>query len=88
MDKAIQEKKKIVVKAEGEARSAELIGKAIQHNPAFIQLRRIETARDVANIIAGSANKIFLSADTLQLNQLGNSEAPNPGSNKAAKSMW
>jgi prohibitin 2 len=91
VDKAIQEKKKIIVKAEGEARSAELIGKAIQHNPAFIQLRRIETAREVANIIAGSSNKIYLSADTLQLNQLGNSEAPNPGyaaATKPAKSMW
>lgn len=89
VEKAIQEKKKIIIKAEGEARSAELIGRAIQDNPAFIQLRRIETARDIANIISSSANKIFLSADTLQLNQLGNSEAPNPGTAaKATKSSW
>jgi len=71
VDKAIQEKKKIIIKAEGEAKSAELIGKAIQNNPAFIQLRRIETARDIATIIASSNNKVYLNADTLQLNQLG-----------------
>ena len=71
VDKAIQEKRKIIIKAEGEAKSAELIGKAIQNNPAFIQLRRIETARDIATIIAASNNKVYLNADTLQLNQLG-----------------
>ena len=76
VDKAVQEKKKIIIKAEGEAKSAELIGEAIQNNPAFIQLRRIEAAREVANIVSHSSNKIFLNADTLQLNQLGELTTP------------
>lgn len=93
VDRATQEKKRIIVRAEGEARSAELIGQAIQTNPAFIQLRRIEVARDVANIISKSANRVFLNADTLQLNQLANasasvSAAGAAASKSATKSMW
>jgi len=76
VEKAIQEKKQIVIPAEGEARSAELIGKAIQNNPAFIQLRRIDTAKEIANIVSKSSNRIFLNADTLQLNQLGLATVP------------
>jgi prohibitin 2 len=82
VDKAVQEKKKIIIKAEGESKSAELIGKAIQNNPAFVQLRRIETAREIANTISASSNKVYLDADTLQLNQLG--EVSLPSSGKAA----
>ena len=47
VERALQEKKSIVIKAEGEAMSAQLIGNAIQNNPAFIQLRRIEAAKEV-----------------------------------------
>lgn len=64
----------IVIKAEGEARAAELVGKAIQKNPAFIQLRRIEATREVAQTMANSQNKVYLNADNLLLNHLG--EAP------------
>lgn len=74
VEKAIQEKKAIVIKAEGEARSAELIGSAIRENPAFIQLRRIEAARDVANTIVRSNNRVYLNSDSLMLNELGHSE--------------
>lgn len=90
VEKALQEKRKIVIRAEGEAKSAELIGKAIQNNPAFIQLRRIETAREVAQIVAQSTNKVFLNADTLQLNQLANASQLSRSTNAAGKStsMW
>lgn len=47
VEKAINEKKTIIIKAEGEAQSAQLIGTAIKNNPAFVQLRRIEAAREV-----------------------------------------
>jgi len=94
VEKALQEKKKIIIRAEGEARSAELIGKAIQNNPAFIQLRRIDTAKEIASIVAKSSNRIFLNADTLQLNQLGTittpsrdtTNDPTPAAKKS--SMW
>lgn len=71
VDKAIQEKRTIVVRAQGEAQSAQLIGAAIRDNPAFIQLRRIEASREIANTIASSPNKIYLSSDSLLLNTLG-----------------
>jgi prohibitin 2 len=47
VERAIQEKRTIVIHAEGEAQSAQLIGAAIRGNPAFIQLRRIEAAKEV-----------------------------------------
>lgn len=42
VERAVQEKRSIVIRAEGEARSAELIGAAVGSNPAFIELRKIE----------------------------------------------
>ena len=68
MEKAIQEKKSIVIKAQGEAESAKLIGQAIQKDPAFIQLRRIEAAKEIADVVNKSQNKLYLSADSLMLN--------------------
>jgi prohibitin 2 len=72
VEKAMQEKRATVIKAEGEAKSAELIGKAVRENPAFIQLRRIDAAREVASVITQSNNKVFLNSDALMLNDLGN----------------
>jgi len=68
VDKALQEKRSIVVKAEGEARSAELIGSSIKENPGFLQLRRIDAAREISATISNSANKVYLTADSLLLN--------------------
>lgn len=42
VEKAEQDKKSAIIRAEGEARSAQLLGEAIQHNPSFLNLRRIE----------------------------------------------
>jgi prohibitin 2 len=44
VDKALQEKQSYIVKAQGEAASAKLIGEAIQANPAFLTLRRVEVS--------------------------------------------
>lgn len=76
VEKAEQEKRAIVIKAEGEAKSAELIGNAVRENPAFIQLRRIDAAREVASVITQSPNKIFLNSDSLMLNNLGDLKTP------------
>src|SRR5688572_778330 len=54
--------------SQGEAKSAQLIGQAIANNPAFITLRRIEAAREIAHTISNAANKVMLSADDLLLN--------------------
>merc|ERR1712029_774678 len=71
---AIQEKKTIVTKARGEAESAELIGNAVKRNPGFMKLRRIDAAKAIADIVAGSGNKIYLNADSLLLNLLGDAD--------------
>jgi len=53
---------------QGEAKSAQLIGQAIANNQAFITLRKIEAAREIAQTIAQSANKVYLSSNDLLLN--------------------
>lgn len=42
VEKAMQEKEGAIVRAQGEAQSARLIGQAIAQNPAFLTLRKIE----------------------------------------------
>lgn len=74
VEKALQEKKSIIVKAQGEAKAAELVGKAIQNNPGFVKLRKIETAKEIASTVARSQNKVYLSSDSLLLHLLGNEE--------------
>jgi len=71
---AQQEKLTIVTKARGEAESATLIGNAVKHNPAFMKLRRIDAARDIADIVSTSGNKVYLNSDSLLLNLLGDAD--------------
>merc|ERR1712183_524108 len=71
---AQQEKKTIITKARGEAESAELIGHAVRKNPGFMKLRRIDAAKDIADIVSKSGNKIYLNADSLLLNLLGDAD--------------
>ncbi|KAJ0245160.1 Prohibitin-2 [Hirschfeldia incana] len=68
VEKAEQDKRSAVIRAEGEAKSAQLIGQAIANNQAFITLRKIEAAREIAQTIAQSANKVYLSSNDLLLN--------------------
>ncbi|KAJ3218203.1 Prohibitin-2, subunit of the prohibitin complex (Phb1p-Phb2p) [Clydaea vesicula] len=68
VDQAKQEKQSIIVKAEGEATAAQLIGDAIKNKPGFLELRKIETAREIAQVIANSQNKVFVDSSTLLLN--------------------
>lgn len=81
--KARQDKKSIIIKAQGEAKSAEMIGRSIQDNPGFVQLRKIDAAREIATTMARSANHVYLSADTLLLNVM---DKPN-GSSDDARQM-
>lgn len=68
VDQAIQEKQSIIVRAQGEAKSAELIGDAVRSNKGFLQLRRLEAARDIANLLAVSGNRVMLDSQSLLLN--------------------
>ncbi|KAF4122466.1 prohibitin 2 [Geosmithia morbida] len=75
VDKARQEKQAMVVKAQGEARSAELIGDAIKKNKAYVELKKIENARAIAAQLqeAGSKNRLMLDSEGLGLNVFSDS---------------
>lgn len=68
VDKARQEKQAMIVRAQGEARSAELIGDAIKKSRSYIELREFENARNVASILEKSNNKVYLDTQGLGLN--------------------
>ncbi|EMC95866.1 hypothetical protein BAUCODRAFT_148730 [Baudoinia panamericana UAMH 10762] len=68
VDKARQEKQAMVVRAQGEARSAELIGDAIKKSRSYVELREFDNARRVAEILEKSSNKVYLDTQGLGLN--------------------
>ncbi|GFY91907.1 prohibitin 1 [Actinidia rufa] len=71
VEKAEQDKKSAIIRAQGEAKSAQLIGEAIANNKAFISLRKIEAAQEIAHTISKSTNRVFLNSDELLLNLQG-----------------
>lgn len=68
VDKARQEKQAMVVRAQGEAKSAELIGDAIKKSRSYVDLREFDNAKAIASILQSSRNKVFLDASALGLN--------------------
>lgn len=68
VDKARQEKQGMVVKAQGEAKSAELIGEAIKKSKDYVELKRLDTAREIATILSQSPNRVILDNEALLLN--------------------
>ncbi|RWR77709.1 prohibitin-1, mitochondrial [Cinnamomum micranthum f. kanehirae] len=68
VEKAEQDKRSAIIRAQGEAKSAQLIGQAVSNNPAFITLRKIEAAREIAHTLSNAANRVFLNSDELLLN--------------------
>eukprot|EP01001_Neometanema_parovale_P008171 NODE_4450_length_1061_cov_131.733475_g4249_i0.p1 GENE.NODE_4450_length_1061_cov_131.733475_g4249_i0~~NODE_4450_length_1061_cov_131.733475_g4249_i0.p1 ORF type:complete len:292 (-),score=56.96 NODE_4450_length_1061_cov_131.733475_g4249_i0:124-999(-) len=70
VEQALQEKKSKIILAEGEAESAKLIGEAMRKHPGFIQLRELQAATEVAQILAESRNKVFLDADALMFGRI------------------
>ena len=67
------------MRAQGDARAAELIGDAIKKSRSYVDLRKIENARNIATILqeAGGKNKLYLDAAGLGLNVVDQSEDPN-----------
>jgi len=68
--KALEEKKSIIITAQGEAEAAKLISNAVANNPGFVELREIQYAKDVAATIAKSEFKVYLSSDVLLMSGL------------------
>jgi prohibitin 2 len=79
VDKARQEKQAMVVRAQGEARSAELVGEAIKKSKAYVELKKIENARAIAAQLqeAGGRNRLLLDAEGLGLNVFRDGEEQN-----------
>jgi len=56
-----EERKAAVIRAEGDAEAARLISESIaQHGQGLLEVRRIETAREIAAILASSPNITYL----------------------------
>ncbi|KAF1459400.1 Prohibitin-2, partial [Spheniscus demersus] len=72
VEKAKQEQKQKIVQAEGEATAAKMIscfGRfSLSRNPGYIKLRKIRAAQNISKTIAGSQNRVYLTADNLVLN--------------------
>ncbi|KAK5729653.1 Prohibitin-1, subunit of the prohibitin complex (Phb1p-Phb2p) [Elasticomyces elasticus] len=61
VEKAEQERQANVIRAEGESEAAEVIGKAVgKWGNGLIQIRRIETQRDVAQLMSKNPNVTYL----------------------------
>ena len=61
MEKAEQERQANVIRAEGEAESADTISKAVSRaGDGLIMIRRIEASREIAQTLAGNPNVTYL----------------------------
>lgn len=61
VERAEQERQANVIRAEGEAESADIISKAVSRaGDGLIQIRRIEASRDIAQTLANNPNVTYL----------------------------
>lgn len=61
VEKAEQERQANVIRAEGEAESAETISKAVaKAGDGLIQIRKIEASREIAQTLASNPNVAYL----------------------------
>jgi len=61
VEKSEQERQANVIRAEGEAESADIISKAVaKAGDGLIQIRRIEASREIAQTLAGNPNVTYL----------------------------
>ncbi|PRP77787.1 hypothetical protein PROFUN_07729 [Planoprotostelium fungivorum] len=74
--KTEQERRAAVIKAEGEAESARLIIDSLKHqSPGFIELRRIEASKEIAETLSKNRNVTYLPAGTNVFMNAGNAAA-------------
>eukprot|EP01130_Rhizamoeba_saxonica_P000242 TRINITY_DN10223_c0_g1_i1.p1 TRINITY_DN10223_c0_g1~~TRINITY_DN10223_c0_g1_i1.p1 ORF type:complete len:303 (-),score=68.45 TRINITY_DN10223_c0_g1_i1:29-937(-) len=70
VDKANQDKKRTIIKAEGEARAALLIGETVKNNPNFLYLRKLDAVKEIAALVSKNRSKVYLNTETLLLDTL------------------
>ena len=65
VDKAQQEKKASIIRAEGEAESADVVSKALaKAGDGLLMIRRLEASKDIASTLAGSPNITYLPSNS------------------------
>eukprot|EP00818_Percolomonas_sp_WS_P001497 CAMPEP_0117450138 /NCGR_PEP_ID=MMETSP0759-20121206/8309_1 /TAXON_ID=63605 /ORGANISM="Percolomonas cosmopolitus, Strain WS" /LENGTH=310 /DNA_ID=CAMNT_0005242641 /DNA_START=150 /DNA_END=1082 /DNA_ORIENTATION=- len=63
--KAKHEKQSKIVTAQGEAKAIQIVGEQMKKSEGYLVLRRIQTAREIAEIISTSQNRVYLPSDAL-----------------------
>lgn len=75
VQKADQERRAAVIRAEGESEAARLISDATrQAGPGLVELRRIEAAKDIASQLSKAKNVTYLPPNQGTLVNLGNAQ--------------
>eukprot|EP00913_Durusdinium_trenchii_P027775 g26044.t2 len=77
VEKAEQERQATVIRSEGEAEAAKMISEALkEHGSGLIEVRRIDTAKDIAENLAKSPNVMYLPNGQQMLLNLGSGARP------------
>eukprot|EP01079_Euglenida_sp_SAG-EU17-18_P002834 gene2834-3433_t len=71
VERAQQEKQSMLVLAEGEAKSALLVGKAVKSDPTYMMLESLKASKHIAELMSHSPNKAYLSSEDLLLPPAG-----------------
>lgn len=70
VQKSNEVKKRTIIDAERESKSIELIGTAMRNSPSYLTFKKIETAQEIAGILATSRNQVLLNSDQLLMHVL------------------
>lgn len=76
VQKAEQMKRAAVIQAEGEAESARLIVESLRGGTGFLELRKIEASREIAETLSKSPNIQYVPNGGSILLNLGQSQQP------------
>ena len=68
VEQALEDKKSTIIKAMGDAESVRKFGEANKVGSAFLELRKIETAKNISSILKDSQNKIMLDSNSIYMN--------------------
>lgn len=68
VEQALEDKKSTIIRSQGEAESVRKFGEANAINTAFLELRKIETAKHISSLLTRSNNRIILDSNSLYLN--------------------
>jgi prohibitin 1 len=70
-----------IIRGEGEAEAAALIAKALEQGPGIVELRKLEAAREIAEILSTSPNVSYLPKEVnVLLSSALTSDSNNSGS--------